>query len=485
MNSNLSLINTWKSLTVLVIGDVILDCYLNGTADRLCREAPVPIVAIEQCQEFPGGAANTAANVASLGAEVFLLSVIGEDIAGDRLKHVLNQRGVNPQYLITDADRSTLAKHRVVADSQLLVRFDQGSVEAISSYTEHQLIQHLTNLFVQCDAIIISDYNYGILTSAVIQTLGDLQTKHPRVLVVDSKHLANYRSLKPTAVKPNYAETTQLLKLPKQSGQRAEQILPYGDHLLNLTGAEMVAVTLDFEGALLFERNQSPCRTTARPAPQNQTSGAGDTYISTLALALAAGAPAHTAALLASTATAVVVQQPGTTTCRFEQLHQFLNGSEKLITDASDLAAKVQCHRAMGDRIVFTNGCFDILHPGHATYLAQAKALGSILIVGVNSDESVRRLKGPERPVNPLADRLTILAALESVDYVVPFSESTPHDLIRIICPDIYVKGGDYTREMLPEADLVESLGGVVEILPFVGDRSTTRIIRQICAIYR
>jgi D-beta-D-heptose 7-phosphate kinase / D-beta-D-heptose 1-phosphate adenosyltransferase len=479
----LTLIDSWKSLTVLVIGDAMLDCYLTGSADRLCREAPVPVVAVQQQHDIPGGAANTAVNLSQLGGRVRLLSVIGADGEGDRLRSALEQRGLSTADLVIAPDRRTLAKQRVLSGSQVLVRLDQGSTEPIAPSLEHALIEQLMAQFPRCDAVVVSDYGYGVLTPRLIQALAELQTHCPRTLVIDSRHLEHYRLLGATAGKPNYEEAVQLLGLPKQPTDRAEQIVPHRDRLLELTGATVVAVTLDVEGAIVFEANQPPLRVGARPMPQNQTSGAGDTFISAFTLAIAAGASTSTATSLASSATAIVVQQPGTTACKAEELAQSVidaSSRSKLILDQSDLASFVQRYRDSGRRIVFTNGCFDILHPGHVTYLTQAKALGDVLIIGVNTDESVRQLKGEGRPVNPLSDRLIVLSALSCVDHVVPFAEATPKNLIRIVCPDIYVKGGDYTRETLPETEAVEELGGVVRILPYVDNRSTTRLIHQI-----
>ena len=471
------LINAWQKLTVLIIGEAMLDSFFEGISNRLCQEAPVPVVEISDRQDVPGGAANTAANIVSLGAKAVFLTVVGDDHEGDRLKRILGHRGIATEHLLT-ASRATLAKQRVLAASQLIVRFDQGSTEAIAQDIEQELIERLVTLFPECDAVIVSDYGYGILTPRVIETLAKLQADRPRVLVVDSKRLEAYQKLETTAVKPNYDEAIRLLNLPKLTGsKRIEQIKVNGEQLLNLTGAKLAAVTLDADGAIIFERNRPPFHTKATPVSDIGATGAGDTYTSALTLALAAGANSQTAASLAAAATAVVVSQVGTTACSAVGLRQFLSG--KLIARA-DLASLVQQLHATGKRIVFTNGCFDILHSGHVTYLEQAAALGDILIIGVNSDESVKGLKGPSRPINASGDRLTVLSALASVDYVVPFAESTPIELIKIVRPDIYVKGGDYTPQTLPEAPIVQELGGVVKILPFVSDRSTTSLINRI-----
>ncbi|MGI0484558.1 bifunctional heptose 7-phosphate kinase/heptose 1-phosphate adenyltransferase [Pantanalinema rosaneae CENA516] len=335
------IIDRWQSLTVLVIGDVMLDSYLIGHADRLCQEAPVPVVAVNQRQDFPGGAANTAMNVASLGAQVWLLSVIGHDQAGKRLQHVLAGSTISDQHLIRSDDRQTLTKQRVVANTQLIVRFDHGSTEALSPELELQLIDRLIQLFPQCDAIIISDYQYGILTPRIIDVLADLQAQQPRPIVVDTKQLSAYQAVNVTAVKPNYREAIQLLGLSQQTHDRANQIAPFGDRLLQITGAKIAAVTLDTEGAIVFEQGQPVCHTTTQPAPQHQTSGAGDTFIATLTLALASRTPTPTAAFLASTATAVVVQQPGTTPCAAIALSQSLKEQNQFVGDRLKDASKV------------------------------------------------------------------------------------------------------------------------------------------------
>lgn len=325
MTTLLSLINSWNSLTVLVVGDVMLDRYLHGSAERLCPEAPVPVVTVTEQQDFAGGAANVAANLAQLGAKVMLLSVVGRDEAGDRLRQLAQSHGIR-DCVVNSPHRSTLIKQRVVATQHLLVRFDQGSTGAIAPSEEQALIDRLTTLFPQSDAIVISDYAYGILTPRLIQTLAALQAATPRVVVVDAKQLQRYRSLGATAVKPNYNQAVALLNLPKQSIGRRAQILAQQQRLLEETGAAIVAVTLDVEGALVCDRTQWYA-TTAEPAPTQQTSGAGDTYVSALTLALVADAPAAVAASLAAWATSVVVKQLGTTTCTAADLAELVEAS--------------------------------------------------------------------------------------------------------------------------------------------------------------
>jgi D-beta-D-heptose 7-phosphate kinase/D-beta-D-heptose 1-phosphate adenosyltransferase len=241
-----------------------------------------------------------------------------------------------------------------------------------------------------------------------------------------------------------------------------------------------VAVTLDVDGAIILERDRPPHRTSTRPTSHSRAAGAGDTFLAALALALAAGADREAAAELASAACAVAVTREGTTPCTMEELRTHLAADLEPPPDTFALLRRLEPARSDNRRIVFTNGCFDILHRGHITYLSQAKALGDILVVGVNSDDSVRRLKGSSRPINSLADRMGVLAALHCVDHVIAFDEDTPCELVRAIRPDIFVKGGDYTLDRLPEASIVEAYGGSVRILPFVADRSTTDLIERI-----
>jgi D-beta-D-heptose 7-phosphate kinase/D-beta-D-heptose 1-phosphate adenosyltransferase len=340
----------------------------------------------------------------------------------------------------------------------------------------------VSDAFPGADAVIVSDYGYGVVTPGVRDVLRRLQAASPRLLVVDSRDLAAYRGLGVTAIKPNYEEATRLLG-PRAIGHsrlRADAIVPHGERLLEITGAHIAAVTLDTEGALVFELGRPAYRTYARPTLHSRAAGAGDTFVSALALALAAGGQTPAAAEIASAAASVVVGTDGTSTCGHRELAEFFADAGKTMAGLERMASRVAFHRQQGRRIVFTNGCFDILHRGHITFLNRAKALGDLLVVGINSDDSVRRLKGSARPINALDDRVQVLAALSCIDHIVPFDADTPEAIIRAIRPDVFVKGGDYTRDRLPEAELVESLGGTVQLLPFVEDRSTTGIIERI-----
>ncbi|HXG03737.1 MAG TPA: D-glycero-beta-D-manno-heptose 1-phosphate adenylyltransferase, partial [Candidatus Binatia bacterium] len=370
----------------------------------------------------------------------------------------------------------------------MLVRFDEGSGEAPPVRRQRELAARLRRLFAEHHAVVVSDYGYGLCTAPVIGALAAAQARAPRVVVADSKTLLAYRGVGLTAVKPNGDEALALVGAARGAAAgslRLDLIAREGGRLLDLTGARIAAVTLDADGALFFERGRPPYRTYAEPADHGRAVGAGDTFGAALALALAAGGDVPAAAEVASAAAAVVVGKQGTAVCSAAELRARLALGDKFCPDTATLLARLAAHREHGRRIVFTNGCFDILHRGHVTCLNAAKALGDVLVVALNTDAGVRRRKGPGRPINPLEDRAQVLAALSSVDHIVAFDDDTPAALLRQVRPDVLVKGGDYTRDRLPEAAVVEALGGQVVILPWVEDRSTSGVIERIRSTVR
>jgi len=476
------IIERFTGLTVLVIGEAMLDGYRDGPGERLCREAPVPIVTVVRHTDVPGGAANTALNVAALGARVRFVSVVGADREGVVVRRALAGAGVCVDGVLEHPDRRTLTKQRVMAGGHLLVRFDEGSTETLGAECEGKLLARLRHAMVGVDAVVVSDYGYGVLTPAVIAALAEEQARAPRVVVVDAKDLVAYRPVGITAIKPNYREAIRLLGVPNDRREdRAAAVSRFGERLLDATGARVAVVSLDTDGALCFERGQPPYRTYARPANHARAAGAGDTFVAAFGLALAAGGGMAAAAEIASAAAAVVVAKEATAACSRAELRAQIAGDAK-VTDLDTLAMQLERHRREGRRVVLTSGCFDILHRGHVSYLSAAKGEGDVLVVAVNSDASVRRLKGPGRPVNAVDDRAQVLVALSSVDYVVVFDEDTPVDVVRAVRPDVFVKGGDYTADVLPEAPIVEELGGVVRILPYVDERSTGGLIARLRA---
>jgi D-beta-D-heptose 7-phosphate kinase/D-beta-D-heptose 1-phosphate adenosyltransferase len=483
MTSGLSqLVDRFAGLRVVVIGDAMLDSYFDGDAERLCREAPVPVVNVRGRVDQPGGAANTAANLRALGADVALLAVVGDDADGLILRDSLERRGVSAEFLITEEGRGTLAKSRLSAAGHLLLRFDRGDTTPAAPAAEARLVARLQSLFRACDALVISDYAYGVLTPAVIDTIETLNAAYPRVVVADSRRLRAYKGVGLTAVKPNFEEAVGLLGPRRLEGPRGRVAAAeaHGGRLLDELNTRIACLTMDRDGALIFERGAPPYRTYAVPQPHTQATGAGDTFLSALAMALAAGGGGADAAELAAAAAAVVVGRDGTAICGAAELREHVAAPGKYCAGVERLAERAAGYRSAGRRIVFANGCFDLIHRGHVALLNRAKALGDVLVVGVNSDDGVRRLKGAGRPVNSLEDRVQVLSALSSVDCVVPFDEDTPERLIEALQPEIVVKGDDYTRDRIPEADLVERLGGRLVLLPAVEDVSTSDMIARI-----
>ncbi len=484
ITSLLGAINTFPSLTVTVVGDVMLDAYLVGRAFRLSPEAPVPVVDVADQRYAPGGAANTAVNVRALGARCRLVSVCGDDPGGAALRTALRANNVADDDVLVVRGRATLAKQRVLAGQQVVVRFDEGSTQPVEPAMEVALIHRLRSAWRRSDAIIVSDYGYGVLTERVIAAMAELQSRWPCVLAVDSKRLGAFRLAHPTVTKPNFEEARALLRETNGvvPSDRVTWATSRSDEIRDATGARIAAITLDADGAVVAEVGELPLRVHATRAAQPHPAGAGDTYISALALALAGGASTEVAALVASTAADYVVTIEGTAPCPAAALQTLVARRLTVVEDRAELCALADAYRQLGRCVVLTNGCFDLLHAGHIACLTQARALGDVLFVGLNSDASVQRLKGPGRPINPLADRAAMLGALRCVDHVVPFDEDTPIDLVRQVRPHIFVKGGDYDAADLPEAATVAELGGAVHILPYVPNHSTTATVTRIRA---
>lgn len=468
--------------SVLVVGDLMLDVYLKGASTRLTPEAPVPVVDIASRTTSLGGGANAAVNVKCLGAGVSFCSVSGKDEDGARARALLESTGINGKVLQCPG-RETIVKTRVMAGHQLLTRYDCGTESDISGETEQAFIRLLRQEFPKHDAVIIADYCKGLITPAVIAELQTLNRRYKKFIAVDSRRLECFKSLSPSLVKPNYNEAAQLLGLHVQQHCRAQQINNLGAEIFARTGAAITAVTLDEEGAVIFDGNEPVYYCGAHPVASPNVSGAGDAYTSAFTLACLSGANVAEAAELAATAAAIAIGKNSTACCSWEELNACLSVNDKYITDLGQLQHIAAMYKAQGKKIVFTNGCFDILHSGHVNYLGRARELGHVLMVGINTDESIRRIKGEDRPINTLHDRMEVLAAMGAVSHVIPFGsteDDTPAPLIQVIQPHIFAKGGDYTKESLPEAGLVEQLGGEIILLPLLPGRSTSLIIRRI-----
>lgn len=476
------LITKFNLLSVLVIGDLMLDRYLKGCSSRLSPEGPVPVVDITDSCTVLGGGGNTAANLGYLGAKVTFCSVTGDDEEGETARRLLEEAGIRA-HLLTAGQRRTMIKTRVMAGGQLLTRYDSGTETALDQTTEALFIALLQQEVRNHAALVISDYNKGLLTPGVIRALQALQAEHPVFIAVDSRRLNDFSILQPDLVKPNYTEALQLLGISPAHTDRAYQVQQCGRALHAVTRANITAVTLDEEGAVIFSGSEPVYRAKACRVPHPNVTGAGDVYISAFTLACLSGADTPSAAEIATTAAAVAIGKTGTAHCLQAELQAHFSMQQKYISDAGHIKDIARMYKAQGKKVVFTNGCFDILHSGHVTYLNNARTLGHVLIVGINNDDSIKRMKGPHRPINMLAERIAVLAGLESVTHIVPFgnaADDTPCELISLIEPDIFVKGGDYRLEDLPEAPLVKDLGGSITILPLVPGRSTTSVIRRI-----
>lgn len=460
---------------VLVIGDAILDAWLSGECHRLCREAPAPVLDVASHRFAPGGAANTAVNLAALGADTRLVAAVGDDPEGLLLRNELRRSGVDTAGVVAVPGRATVTKRRLMAGGQLLARIDDGDRDPLPAQAIHRLRRAIDLDGVA--AVVVCDY--GLLDPAVLADLPD----HP-VVAVDAHDLARWSWLRPDFVTPNVAEAERLLgtRLPPDADGRLAELRRRQSDLHRATGAAAVVVTMDRQGAVLLTNGRPAHRTWADPVPDNQTTGAGDTFVAATCLARAIGLPMTTAVELGQAAADVVVHQGGTSVCGTAELAARLSRSRTAALSADQLADRVAEHRLAGRRIVFTNGCFDLLHPGHIACLNQAKRLGDVLVVAVNADRSVRRLKGPGRPVNPVADRVAVLAALSCVDHVTVFDTDDATDLVRLLRPDVYVKGADHTIESLPEAAAVRECGGEIRLLDHLPARSSAAVIDRIRA---
>jgi D-beta-D-heptose 7-phosphate kinase / D-beta-D-heptose 1-phosphate adenosyltransferase len=475
-------ITRFSDYRVLVIGDLMTDRFYHGHSTRLSPEGPVPVVDVDCVHCTPGGAANTAANLALLGAQVTFCSVAGNDDEARQAIHLLGMRNIYP-LIILSGNRSTMVKNRIVAGGQILARFDSGTAAPLDAADETDLIGLLEEAYADYDAVVISDYDKGTLTPSVIAALKRLREKHPSFLAVDSRRAGSFRELKPSFLKPNYTEAAALIGLPLQTAHRARQVATAGEAMYKATQATITALTLDEEGAVLFSEDKPVYTAQARPVQNPNVVGAGDVYTSAFTLSSLAGATITQAAEIAASAATLALKKQMTACCTGQELLAALAEDARQLESMEQLRALCDMYRARGRKIVFTNGCFDILHSGHVRYLEQARGKGDVLIVGINNDASIRRMKGPARPVNSLQDRVQVLSAIGSVNHIVSFGnekDDTPCELIRAIVPDVFVKGGDYAISDLPEAPLVEELGGKVEILPLVEGRSTTNVIRKI-----
>lgn len=463
---------------VLVVGDVVADEWLSGASSTIAREAPVPTVAVRYREVVPGGAGNTAVNVASLGGRAQLLTTVGDDGMGHALTEQLRRRSVNVR-AVTVPGRNTVAKRRIVVGQHVVARFDEGDTGAVGEAWDAELATAVRELAAAADIVVVADYGLGTLGGPSVRAA---LAQCDRPLLVDAHDVRAWAGVAPTVVTPNWDEAAAMLSVdPGLTGlARRAQVESRADVLLDATGSDHVVVTLDGDGAVLLDRDavrHLPTRRVEVP----HSAGAGDTLSAALALGLAVGAEPFESLELAVAAATVVVQRPGTATCSPRDLRSV---PDSPLMTVEELVAACREHRAAGRRIAMTSGCFDVLHAGHVALLDAAAAEADVLVVALNDDAGVRAIKGPGRPVNGVADRAALLSAMGFVDHLVAFGGAAPLSLIDAIRPDVYVKGADHDVLALPEARATTALGGRVTVVPLLPDRSTAGVI-DACARVR
>ena len=461
---------------ILVIGDLMIDHYLWGSCERISPEAPVQVVDIAKETTVLGGAGNVINNLGALGARVGVSSVIGDDENGKELIAMLHLIGVDTANIITQNERKTSKKSRVIAVSQQILRYDNESKSAIEESSVEKMLQGLQERVGSYDAIILSDYGKGVLTRSLCQGVIALAKNAGVKVLVDPKgsDFSKYRGA--YLLTPNKKEAVVATGISINDAKSLERALLALKEECDL-GISMI--TLSEDGIATYDKKVEIFPTVAKEV--FDVTGAGDTVIASIAFALSAGKTIQESAAFANLAAGVVVGKIGSATVTIAEIQEYEATLHKSTSDAhiktfDEIETMIKRYRANGKKVVFTNGCFDILHVGHVKYLQVAKSFGDVLIVGLNSDESVSRLKGPTRPVNIAQDRAYLLAALEAVDFVVPFSEDTPYELIKMIEPDVLVKGGDYEGKAVVGTEFAKEL----KLVEFVDGKSTTQTIQKI-----
>lgn len=485
MNSHL--IETVRQFThtekvVLVIGDIMLDRYLMGHVNRISPEAPVPVVLLDRSEARAGGAANVAANLSGLGLNAAIIGCIGNDESGRMLKQLIADAGINTEHIFTSTHRPTVAKTRVMSGTQQIVRIDDESVAAFYAEESKQLQTSVAiALAKKPSMVILSDYAKGLLDDASCKAIINQCKELGIPVIADPKGRDYSKYLGATALTPNKKETAEACGVAMHE---TIALLQAAQQLKENLKLDFLAVTRGEEGISFIDANHTE-HIPATAKKVFDVSGAGDTVIATLAAGLVHNLIPHDALQLANIAAGIVVGKVGTVPVGQSELLKTLvseDGQSQVdkICDPQQLSELVSHWRASNQKIVFTNGCFDLLHAGHVTYLEAAKKAGDKLILGLNTDRSVSALKGPTRPVVHEGDRARVLAALASVDAVILFDEDTPLRLIDAVRPDVIVKGDDYTEEQVVGGKEVKSWGGSVKLIPLVQGRSTSNIIKKL-----
>ncbi len=483
----LNLLDRWQPQRILVAGDYMLDRYAFGHADRLSPDAPVPVLHVQRTDDRPGGAANVCRDLVALRCEALALGVVGDDETGRALKHAMNQGGIDTTALLAAPGRPTTVKHNLVGlaqhrHPQKMFRLDTEDRTPIDDALVAQLLRLVDEALQHgCDVVCLEDYNKGVCTEAFCQGVIERAKQHGVPVMVDPAAVHDYAKYRGAdAITPNRTEAKLATNLDEPAAMAKT--------LQNKHDLKHIVLTLDKSGALLRDPRGTETTVPTRARAVYDVTGAGDMVLAMLAAAVANGAAWVDAVHLANLAAGLEVEKAGVVPIPLddillEVLREYHNELGKQRT-VEQLVPELRAHRAQGKSIAFTNGCFDILHAGHVAFLRAARATGDVLVVGLNSDDSIRRIKaeknGPPRPVNQEADRVMVLSELQSIDYVVVFGDDTPLSLIEAVQPDVLVKGADYTRETVVGHELVEARGGRVELIGLVEGRSTTNILRKL-----
>jgi D-beta-D-heptose 7-phosphate kinase/D-beta-D-heptose 1-phosphate adenosyltransferase len=464
-----------------VLGDVMLDRFVYGTVERISPEAPIPVMSVERVSDMPGGAANVARNIAALGAQCTLFGVVGEDDFAEALRRQLTDTPAITAHMIVDPSRPTTVKTRYVAERQQMLRADRESCAPLPAAIISELLSALRHALKQGDVVVLSDYAKGVLTDELCHQVIELARAANKPVIVDpkSKSFAKYTGA--TVLTPNRYE----LQVACGSDCSTDAQVVHGAHLsLDIGICEAMVVTRGADGMSVIKQDTTAAhlRTTAKEV--FDVSGAGDTVLSVLAIGMAMGGELIDVAGIANTAAGIVVGKPGTAVVTTGEIIASLDsgtrpGAEKIFS-LSRVMQQVQHWRDRGLKVAFTNGCFDLLHPGHISLLEQSRATADKLIVGLNADLSVRRLKGNGRPVQSEIARATVLSSLKTVDAVVIFAEDTPLELIKALQPDVLIKGADYTVDTVVGAEVVKSYGGKIVLAQLIEGQSTTNTIMRI-----
>ncbi len=465
-----------KHPRILVVGDLMIDHYLWGSCERISPEAPVQVVDIQKETTVLGGAGNVVNNLVSLGADVHVASVIGDDQNGKELQSMLESIGVDTAKIVVQQGRKTSKKSRVIASNQQIIRYDKESKEDVALEASVRLARTIEKEIENYDAVILSDYGKGVLTERFTQNIIEIANAASKKVFVDPKG-EDYTKYKGAyTLTPNKKEASLATKIEIQDEESLQRALK---KLKDECLLDVSLITLSEDGIAIFDEEMKRFPTVAKEV--YDVTGAGDTVIASLAFATSGGFGIEDACVFANLAAGVVVGKIGSATVTIDEIEEYesslhKSSSESHIKSFEEIKRLVERYRSEGKKIVFTNGCFDILHVGHVKYLQEAKSFGDVLIVGLNSDASVRRLKGESRPVNPAEDRAYLLAALEAVDFVVPFEDDTPYELIKMIAPDVLVKGGDYKGKDVVGTEFAKEL----RLVDFVDGKSTTKTIQKI-----